>query len=70
MLAKFDCEKFRRERKKRITQIKLAEQANTSVRYVRDLEHGIKKNPSAALLYQMAAAMGVPMDSFITEYEE
>ena len=70
MLAKFDHEKFREERKKRITQIKLAEEANTSVRYVRDLEHGKKKNPSATLLYQIAVAMGVPMDSFIIECEE
>ena len=70
MLAKFDYKKFREERKKRITQTKLAELANTSVRYVRDLEKGKKKNPSANLMYQITAAMGLPMDSFIMEYDE
>lgn len=66
MPAKFNPEKFHAVRKaKNITQEKLAEQAGTSGRYIRELESGRKHNPSASLLCQMSVALDVQMEDFM-----
>ena len=71
MQAKFDSAKLRKARLERgISQSVLAENADTTIRYIRDLESGAKDNPSAVLLYQMSAALGVPMEEFMAVVEE
>ncbi len=71
MLAKFDGEKFVSARKARnLTQAMVAAAANTTIRYIRDMEQGKKTNPSAAMVYGLSAALEVPMESLMTEQEE
>lgn len=71
MLARFDYKKFLSTRKgKKLTQATVATAANTSIRYVRDMEKGKKSNPSAAMLYGLSAALDVPMESLMTEQQE
>lgn len=66
MLAKFDAQKLRKIRKEqKMTQSSLAEKANSTDRYIRDLESGRKNNPSAILLCQMSGALGVRMDDLM-----
>lgn len=68
MPAKFNAEKFRDMRKKKnLTQERLAEQANSTDRYIRDLESGRKNNPSASLLHQMSKALEVSMDDLMED---
>lgn len=50
---------------KKITQEDLAEQAEATDRYIRDLESGRKSNPSAALLFRMSKILGVSMEELI-----
>jgi len=56
--------------KKRLTQEDLAAQCNTSDRYVRDLECGRKKNPSAEMLCLLAASLDVPMEELVDVKQE
>lgn len=66
VLAKFDAQKLRKIRKEqKMTQSSLAEKANSTDRYIRDLESGRKNNPSAILLCQMSGALGVQMDDLM-----
>lgn len=66
MLAKFDGAKLRKVRgTQRITQVELAVRAGTSIRYVRALEKGRKRNPSGELLCKLAIALDVPMETFM-----
>ena len=50
---------------KKITQEDLAEQAEATDRYIRDLESGRKSNPSDALLFRMSKILGVSMEELI-----
>ena len=43
----------------------LAESADATERYLSDLEHGKKWNPSAAYLYKISRALGVSMESLM-----
>lgn len=71
MLARFDGKKFKKIRKqKRRSQAWLAERADTSIRYIRDLEKGIKSNPSAAMVYSFSSALEVPMEMLMTVVED
>lgn len=70
MAVKFDAQKFRSERKKKTTQAKLAEKADTSIRYIHDLEHGTKSNPSASMVYRLSSALTVPMEALMKEETE
>ena len=71
MLARFNAQKLRAAREKRhITQEALAEQCNTTDRYIRDLEAGRKNMPSAALVCQFSVALGVPMESLMDILQE
>jgi len=54
----------------KITQSQLAEAANTTERYLRDLESGRKHAPSAGIVYGIANALGVPMEELMTEEPE
>ena len=49
--------------KKKMTQEVLAEQCNTSDRYIRDLEKGRKMHPSAAVVCQIASVLEIPMET-------
>ena len=70
-IASFNYERFRTVREKTQTsQSTLAEQAGTTDRYIRDLETGRKKNPSAVLLCQLCGELGVPMESLMDIHEE
>ena len=70
MRSKFSGAQFKNERKrKNISQRSLAVMADTSERYVRDLEKGNKTNPSAKLLFRFSKAMEVPMEDLMTEME-
>ncbi len=66
MLARFDSEKLRMARKqKKLSQMHLAELCDSSDRYIRDLECGIKENPSATLVCLMSKILEIPMDELI-----
>ena len=66
MLAKFDAQKLRAARMNRqMTQESLAEQCNTTDRYIRDLETGRKNMPSAALVCRLSLALDVSMESLM-----
>lgn len=66
MLANFDGAKLREERKRQgMTQAVLAIRMDSSIRHVRALETGEKKNPSARLLYKAAVSLNVPMETFM-----
>lgn len=71
MRVKFNGKKFRDERKKKnISQAQLAEMTDTSIRYVRDLENGIKNNPSASMVYQFSLTLDIPMETLMVKSEE
>lgn len=69
-IACFNHERFRAacERKK-TSQSTLAEQAGTTDRYIRDLEAGRKRNPSAVLLCQLCGELGISMESLMDVHE-
>lgn len=67
----FDSKKLYSIRKERkCSQEKLAVEAGTTIRYIRDMEKGKKTNPSAVMLYRLSTALGLPMEAFMTEQEE
>lgn len=67
MLAKFNGKKLKAIREARhITQETLAAQADLSDRYIRDLESGRRRNPSAALLFRLSKALDVLMEALMT----
>lgn len=71
MLVIFDGGKFLAARKaKNLSQARIAATADTTVRYVRDMEKGRKTNPSAAMVYRLSAALEVPMEALMTEQQE
>lgn len=71
MLAEFDDAKLREVREQRgMPQAELADRAGTSIRYVRALESGDKRNPSAKILFKMAIALKVPMETFMQAQPE
>lgn len=71
MLVIFDGGKFLATRKaKNLSQAKVAATADTTVRYVRDMEKGRKTNPSAAMVYRLSAALEVPMEALMTVQQE
>ena len=55
-----------KRREKHLTQEMLAEQCDCSVRYLRDLETGVKGNPSAVLLFHIVCALGVSPEELIS----
>lgn len=59
---------YRRERK--LTQETLAEACGCSVRYLRDLERGVKSNPSGTLVGKLAYALEVPMEELLQLNQE
>ena len=70
MNLKFNSGRFKSERKRKsISQCTLAVMADTSERYVRDLEKGNKTNPSAELVFRFSKALEVPMEDLMTELE-
>ena len=71
MQVYFDGEKFKAARKRRkLSQILLAERADTTERYLRELENGRMDNPSAAMLYRLSVVLEIPMEEFMSETEE
>lgn len=46
---------------KRMTQRELAKRAKITPGYVAQLEMGVRKNPSLAILQRLAKALGVPV---------
>ena len=65
-MISLDGEKLRSLRKARkLTQESMAEFANTTDRYLRDLESDKKSNPSAGLLYSLSRALGVSMEELM-----
>ena len=70
MEARFNASYFKSQRKrKNISQSSLADMADTSERYIRDLEKGKKTNPSASLLFRLSMAMEIPMENLMTRIE-
>lgn len=60
MQAKFNGQKVRTLRKmKKLSQAMLAEQGDTSERYIRDLERGQKRNPSASVVCSLSRVLGL-----------
>lgn len=72
MQAKFNGQKVRTLRKmKKLSQAMLAEQGDTSERYIRDLERGQKRNPSASVVSSLSRALGLAaMDELMEITEE
>ena len=71
MLARFDGAKLREIREQQgIPQAELAARAGTFIRYVRALEKGRKRKPFADLLYKLAIALDVPMETFMQHQPE
>lgn len=66
MKASFSADKFHKVRTgRKVTQERLAEQAEMSARYIRALENGEKNNPSAAYLCRISLALDIPMDALM-----
>ena len=71
MQVYFNGKRFKAERKQcKISQIRLAEQAETTERYLRDLEHGRKDNPSAAMVYRLSTALKIRMEDLMLVWED
>lgn len=70
MFVRFDGKKLCDARKKKYTQAVFAEKVDITIRYVRDLEHGVKDNPSAVLVYKMCKVLEVPMETLMVVQEE
>lgn len=72
MQAKFNGQKVRTLRKmKKLSQAMLAEQGDTSERYIRDLERGQKRNPSASVVCSLSRALSLAaMDELMEITEE
>ena len=71
MQVYFNGQKFKSVRQDRnLSQIRLAEQADTTERYLRDLEHGVKDNPSAAVVYRLSSALQVQMEELMVVRED
>ena len=67
MQAKLNAGKLKALRmERRLTQEMLAEQTDTTDRYIRALVQGCKDNPSASLLYRMSRVLEVPMEELMT----
>lgn len=70
MWFKFNGERFKSEReRKNISQRFLAEMADTSERYIRDLEKGHKTNLSAELLSRFSAILNISMEDLMSKTE-
>ncbi len=70
MQVYFDGKKFKAARKRRnLSQTRLAEEAETTERYLRELENGRMDNPSAAMVYRLSVAPDLPMEELMTEAE-
>lgn len=70
-MVMLDGPKLRRIREaKNLRQSDVAEAANTSERYIRDLESGRKRDPSARIVYGCASCLGVAMEELMTVLEE
>ena len=68
MLVRLDSQKLKQARIDRnLTLEFVAEQGNTTPRYLRDLESGRKFNPSVAILFGIAQSLSVPMEALITQ---
>ena len=66
MRVTFLHERLQQKRKeKHLTQEMLAERCDCSVRYLRDLELGVKCNLSAALFLQITYVLDVPADELL-----
>ena len=64
MPVSLDGEIFHDIRKtKKPAQAALAEKADTTIRYLRDMENGKKQTPSVATVYKPGAALGVSMET-------
>ena len=71
MQVYLDGKKFKAARKRRkLSQILLAERADTTERYLCELENGRIDNPSAAMLYRLSVVLEIPMEEFMAETEE
>lgn len=71
MQAKFNGQKVRTLRKmKKLSQAMLAEQGDTSERYIRDLERGQKRNPSASVVCSLSRALGLAVMDELMEITE
>ena len=72
MLVRFSGEVLRAERERQgFTQAGLAARTDSSIRHIRALESGKKRNPSAKLLCKIAKVLDVPMETFmLIQYEE
>ncbi len=69
MEVEFHYHRLRQLREeKHLTQEQLAELCDCSSRYLRELESGRKRNPSAALLLQVLYALDVPAEDVITAH--
>ena len=66
MLANFSGERLHKIRKyQNMPQAELANRAETTIRYVRALEKGKKRKPSAELVCKLAIALDVPMETLM-----
>lgn len=70
-MIRFNAIRLKTERtKQKISQRTLAEKAETSERYIRDLEKGNKSNPSSILLCRICQSLKVSMDDLMSVTEE
>ena len=72
MLVIFNGQKLHdRRTSKKISQALLAYRAETTIRYIRDLEKGKKSNPSAALVFRLGNILDIPTgDLMLAQLEE
>ena len=71
MRVRFNGKGFKAVRKQRhISQITLAEQTETTERYLRELENGRMDNPSAAMVYRFSVILNQPMEAFMIVEED
>lgn len=70
MVVKFDSKKLHDERRRNFTQEVFAEEVDITVRYLRDLEHGVKSNPSGALLCRMCTVLNLSLEDLMIIEED
>ena len=69
-MTRIDSQKLLNQRNAHhYTRKEVADRVFISERYLSDLEHGVKSNPSAIVMYDIAHTLHTPLEEFFTQEE-
>ncbi len=70
-MTRIDTRKlFERRNALHFTRKEVADRVSVSERYLSDLEHGVKTNPSAILMHDLARVLDAPLEAFFVRDED